>query len=148
MAKILDLGSWILATAEIRDRGSWPWPRYWILATTKILHLGHVQDLGSLPRRRSWILDTAKIKHTRNITNNSKHKSKTMYGQWGMGPPLREHEVVPTLREVVGLAIQSNHVCDTIQSRIQSRVQSRDGAWSMRSTCTLTFSKEKHSLVA
>ena len=27
-----------------------------------------------------------------------------MYGQWGMGPPLREHEVVPTLREVVGLA--------------------------------------------
>ena len=41
---------------------------------------------------------------TRNITNNSKHKSKTMYGQWGMGPPLREHEVVPTLREVVGLA--------------------------------------------
>ena len=68
------------------------------------MDLGHDQDLASWPRPRSWILDTAKIKHTRNITNNSKHKSKTMYGQWGMGPPLREHEVVPTLREVVGLA--------------------------------------------
>jgi hypothetical protein len=66
-----------------------------ILATSKILDLCHGGDLGSWTRPRS---------NTRKITNNSKHKSKTMYGQWGMGPPLREHEVVPTLREVVGLA--------------------------------------------